>query len=861
MSDGRHVPLYAIDRPGLRARLDAGSTAPLLLVVAPAGSGKTVLLGQWADSRPRDAVAWIDVESSDVDALVFVRRLIDAVADIDERLADLHVPVGTPEGGLGDAFIEAFADELRNLSDLVVVFDDLHQIAGSAIVADLWRLVDMLPPNAHFVFASRVDLQLGWSRHRLAHGLVELRQAELAFSQDVTGRVLERITGAPVSDATAAAVTRHTEGWAAGVQLSALSMRFQSDPERIVERLIENDRLIVDYLTEEILAALTPERMEALLRLSVLDEICGGLAETVAGVTKGDELLRQLERESMFIVGVPDHSGWYRFHHLFRDLLRFRLREVDGQGETRLLKAAAAWHLNRGNNSAAVEYLVRARGWDGVCEIALASGSEVYERCPTTVAGWLARVPEDVRWSTPHVELLYGIVAGMNGQSAHAVDILTRLLAAEVLDIGSQQVALTYLATCVYFQPHPDRFLDIAERSLALLDEHPAAATPDLLHLTSHALLETLSRVALARAHLLLGDIPAARSAAHAALSSEGSNYGPYRVQALGTLAFTEAWTGRLKRATDLADDALELARELSLLSHPAPADAYLARAIVAIQRGESEAGVFSLQEGNLRAAANHQTELMWLAHLASALIDPRDTGSAAMEPHGHPPPVATRVLLAVEWRRARLSGAPRDPGRWGESEWSTLAFEQVASLLERGCTVDARVLLERVRYVPDPAFPAAMVEHELASAWLAAAEGRRPDSKQHLSLALDLAEREGLAYPVLAAGAGVLALVEALPRSESPFRQRLSQSSGSLAEALNQLPNPLTAREMELLELLPTRSTSAEIAARWYVSVNTVKTHLGHVYRKLDVADRTAAIARAHELGLLEEHTIARRR
>lgn len=862
MTDGRHIPQYAIDRPGLRARLDAGSAAPLSLVIAPAGSGKTVLLRQWAGSRPRGSVVWMDVTPADADPLVFGRRLVAAVADIHSAPVRLRMTAGTTEDGLGESFLEAVAAEFRGVPDLVVVFDDLHRIAGSAVVADLWRLVDLLPASVHFVFASRIDLQLGWSRHRLAHGLMELRQAELAFTPEVTGRVLERIIGNDVSDATAVAVTRHTEGWAAGVQLTALSMRFQDDPEGIAQRLVENDRLVVDYLTEEILIAQPPERMDALLRLSVLDEVCGDLAESVAHVTKGDELLRQLERESMFIAEVPDRPGWYRFHHLFRDLLRFRLRATDEHDEADLAKAAAAWHLAHGDDAAAVEYLVRARAWDAVCDIALASGSDVYEQIPATaVARWLSLVPEDVRWSRPLVEVLYGIVAGMAGQSAHAVDILTRVLSAGVLDTGGQQVALTYLAGCVYSQPHPDRFLDVAKRSLALLAGTPDAVTPGLLHLTSPALLETMSRLALARACLLLGDVPAARAAAQDALASEGSNYGPYRVQVLGVLGIVEAWAGRLGRAEVLADDALDLARDLSLLSHPAPADAYLARAVVAIQRGESESGTCALRESHVRAAAARQTELMWLTHVASTLIDPRDAGPTAMPPDGHAPPIATRALQAMEWRRARLDGAPRDPGRWSESEWSTLAFEQVAALLQRGSIAEARALLERIRFARDLTFPALTVEHDLARAWLAAAEGRRADSRLHLSSALDLAEREGLAFPVLAAGSAVLALVEALPHRDSPFRRRLRQSSGSLTEALNELPNPLTAREMELLELLPTRSTSAEIAARWYVSVNTVKTHLGHVYRKLDVADRTAAIARAQELGLLEDQALTRGR
>lgn len=855
----RRVPRHAVDRPLLRGRLDAGVVAPLTLVVAPAGSGKTVLLAQWAASRSDLAVAWLEVAFADADPSAFAGRLVAAVARADPRVAAIHAPVGTPTGGLGDPFIEAFAAEISALGELVVVFDDLHHIGSSEIVTDLWRLVDRLPPNAHFVFASRVDLRLGWSRHRLAHGLVELRQAQLAFDDDMTGQVLQQITGMTVSDSTAALVTRHTEGWAAGVQLSALSMRFHDDSDRFADHLGETDRLIIDYLTEEVFDGQTPRRRKALLRLSVLDEVCAGLAESVAGISDGDRFLQQLERESMFIVAVPDRPGWYRFHHLFRDLLMYRLRATDAEGEGVLLRAAADWYLAREDTATAVEYLLRARAWESVARIVLAAGVDVYERSrATTVARWLSLVPEDVRRSDSRLELVYGMTVGISGRGAQSVEIFGRLLGDAGLDLGSRMVALTYLSSCAYFQPHPDRFREAAQEALTLIADHPEVEPPGLLGLTSRPFLETVSRTMIARADLLLGDFAGARIAADEALQSEGSrHYGPYRVQLAGTLALVEAWAGRLERAAALAEGALDLARDLDLLPHPAPADAHLARAIVAIQRGEAEAGAHSLHEGSIRAAANQRTQLMWIAHLASALIDPCGTDAAAIEPHGAPPPAVQKALMALEWRRSRLEGAPRDPGRWLESVWSTLAFEQMAALLERGSVAAARSLFDAIEYSPDPQLPAATVEHQLALAWLTHAEGHADESRAALAEALELAESEGLVYPVTAAGPTVSALIHALPGPRSRFRQRIARPTVSRAEAMRHLPTALTSRELELLEYLPTRLSNGEIAEKWFVSVNTVKTHMAHLYRKLDAKDRRAAIVKAQELGLLREDSV----
>ena len=859
-TDVPRVPRHAVDRPALRARLDAGVDAPLTLIVAPAGSGKTVLLSQWARSRRDLTLVWLDIAPSDADALTFGRRLVDAIGRVGDSRSRSEVPIGGVGGGLGEAVIDALADDMKYVSGLVVVFDDLHHLAGTDVLSDLWRLAERLPETAHFVFVSRMDLKLGWSRHRLTHGLVELRQAQLAFDDDVTARVLERITGMKVSSNTAAAVTTHTEGWAAGVQLSALSMRSQDNPEQFADHLGDSDRLIVDYLTEEVFDAQSPRRRRALLRMSVLDELCAALVTSVAGVREGEELLLALERESMFITAVPGRIGWYRFHPLFRDLLRYRLRASDADSEPRLLRAAADWHLAQGDTTRAVEYLIRAREWSLVCDIVLASGRDAYERLRTpTIARWLSLLPADVRRADPRVELLYGMVVGMSGRGAHTVEIMNGLLAADVLDIGGQQVALTYLATCVYFQPHPNQFLAAAQRSLALLAEHPAAVPPDLLGLTTRPLLEAVSYVAVGRAQLLLGNIPAARLATEAAMASGGSDYGPYRVQILGTSALIEAWAGRLQRATALADEALELARELSLLAHPAPADALIARALVAIQQGEPKDAVTLIHEGSTRAAANQRSQLMWLAQLAAALLEPLGADPTSHDPAGVPPPAVALALTAADWRRARLNGAPRAPARRAESQWTTLAFEHVAALLERGEVADARALLTGISYTADPSVPASHVEYQLAWAWLEAAGGRGSESRAHLTTALDLAESEWLAYPVVTAGPAIRSLIDALPGRQSAFRRTLLQPPSSPTREIRQPHQALTARELELLEYLPTRLTNIEIAQRFYVSVNTIKTHMAHMYRKLGVSSRTEAIVAAREMGMLPEATASR--
>lgn len=859
MTATRRIPPHAVDRPALRLQLDAGITAPLTLIVAPAGAGKTVLLSQWALARPDIPVAWFDISSADDAPVAFAERLVGGIAAV---VPGFHVPaalVDASDDRLGEEFLEDLAANLADAGTLVLVFDDLDRISGSSVLADLWRLVDLLPPGVHAVFASRVDLQLGWSRHRLEHGLVEIRQRELAFDDATTARVIEHIAGKAVTEQAAAAVTARTEGWAVGVQLTALSLRFSADPDRVVDTLAGTDRLVVDYLSEEVLDALEPERRDALIRLAVLDEACAELVEAVVDVD-GAAFLAALERDSLFLVAVPGRPGWFRFHRLFRDLLLYRLRAADPKAEPCLFEAAADWHFAQHDVETAIEYLIRARRWERVLEWVLASGRDVFEQLRTTsVARWLRHVPREVRAANPNAELLLAIVEGMSGRGLIAVDSLQALLGSRGLTIGQRQVALTYLAACVQFHPRAELFVTAAEEALALLHAHPDAEPPDILGLTSRPLLMFMAQGSAGRAHIFLGDLVRARAELTAAIDLAGFAYTPFRVHALGSLALVEAIEGRLVSAADRADEALATARESALLAHPAPADAYIARAIVAVQRGEPEVGALSLTEGNVRAAANQRTQLMWLGQVATMLVDPVDEHVNASEPPGPPPPLARQALVAIAMRRARLRGAPSAPPSSATS-WSPVAFEEIAALLGDGHIAAARSRLAQLRFEPDPLAPVPTIEFELLHGWLCVQEGRRAPARDHLEAALSLAVTEWIVDPFIRAGPSIADMIEELIGTRTEFALVVvSRVRAAVAARERKLMDDLTPRELELLAFLPSRLTIADIAARCFVSTNTIKTHLGHIYRKLGVSGRDAAIERAVGLGLIDVREIAR--
>ncbi len=838
--------------PDLRAHLDGALDAPLTLVVAPAGSGKTVLLSQWAASRDDLDFVWIDVERADDDPIRFARKLLGLLSSLDRSAADLASLLRIGGGGLGRPLLESLGTLLDGRPGAVLVFDDLHTLTNRAILDDLWWLADHLPATVHMVFSSRGDLRIALSRHRLRYALLELREAELAFDAETAAEVLHRIAGVPATAATVASVMDSTEGWAAGVQLSAISIRNHNDPEQFTRRLAGTDRLISDYLSEEVLNAQSDERRDILLRLSALDRMSPALVEHTLHVPDAVSLFDELERDSMFLVAIDGDREWFRFHHLFRDLLRYRLRARHPDEEVRILTAAATWFLERDDLPSAIECLLHARSWDRALDLIMRGGREVYERDQAASVGqWLAQVPEHARIARPAADALYGIVLGMSGEAVQGEDVLRALVTREGVDPGVVLVAQAYVAARVQFRPEVAVSLAASQEALRLLRVHADATPPDIIGLTQRPLLETLALGSLGRAHLLAGDLAEARRVLQLAVQSPGAQYTVYRVHLLGSQALVEAWAGRLAIAQKLADEALLLARDVRLLLHPAPADAYLALSLVAIHRGRPQVASFARHEGAVRAASNRRSQLEWIAYLHTILAgDPPFTANEPVKP---PPPIVRESLDVAARRALRLAGESGTTTRLPRS-WSPLLVESVSDALAHRRVGEARSMLDAAPFAPLPEQPLATVEHAILTAWLAHAEGRAVDARRRLGEALELAEEHGIVSAFVWAGPEVIGLVETHPSPPTPFRSELLWCA---REQLHTAPDesltePLTDRERELLAYLPTRLTNAELAARFFVSVNTIKTHMAHIYRKLDAPNRSAAVSRATELHLL---------
>lgn len=849
-------PAHAVERPRLRSRLDAALNAPLSVVVAPAGSGKTVLLSQWAASHPDVRVIWIGLESADSDPRRLLDHLLSAVLPRGRGTRDLGRPHAVNARAFGRPVLESLVRVFREHPPVVLVLDDLHHLAGSPLLPDLWWLADNVPEHTHLIFSSRIDYGLGWGGHRLSHSLIELRQSDLALDEAASATLLERIIGAPVSPRTLTAVMERTEGWAAGVVLTGLGLRSEADPEHFASELRGTDRLIAEYLSEQALAQQPPERRSLLLRLSVLDRMSAELVESILSVDDATSLFEELERESMFLVALDRDREWFRFHPMFRELLRYRLKAERPGAAAEIRTAAADWHLARGDVPSAIDYLLEAESWERAATVISGRGREVLERNDTvSVSLWLDALPAEFRATRPDVEILRGMLMMMNGDAARAEDVLREQADRPTLTPDRSAIIHTYLAARVQFRSDPRVALQAAESATTVLREHPDLHPPELLGLTHPNLLRTSSLTSAGRALFLAGDLDAARRRFDEALAEPGAQYSLYRIHLLGSLALLEAWAGRMRLAAAVSEEALDLAAETRLLAHPSPADAFLAAALASIERATPSSAAVPLHEGALRAAANHRTQLMWIAHLARVLseedvVDPVDRLPST------PPPIVAARLEAEEARALRLAhasnGGLRPPlaGRW-----SPLAFEATAGALTRNRPELARAHLDAISPEPPEFMPRAGVEQLILRSWLDARERGTGAGADAMHRALELASQHDLVAVFVRAGPEVMRLIADLPGTSTPFRASVLERASLLRRARASSPElaeQLTDRELEILAYLPTRMTNIELAARCYVSPNTIKTHMAHIYRKLAVPNRNSAVARAQDLGLI---------
>jgi LuxR family transcriptional regulator, maltose regulon positive regulatory protein len=839
------------------------------IVCAPAGSGKTTLLRSWA-SNYNGRVAFVTAERESTDGRRFWHAVFDA---LNEPVARTRRAKRISDGRVDpDTLIERINSRLGE-EPVVMVIDDLHEIASQQIIAQLERMVASLPPTVHAIFASRRDPRLRLHRLRLAGEVAEIRARELRFSEQETRELMDS-AGVVLSDEGASAICRRTEGWAAGIRLAAISLAAHPDPDRFVDEFSGGDRAVAEYLLEEMLERQPPEIQQMLLRTSIVPRLNGSLADRLADRTDTERVLLVLEDANAFVVSVDRRRTWFRYHQLLADFLRLELRRTLGEELPGLHRRAAGWFKEQGYVLDAARHLLGAGDWREAASLladhlvaltlegkqaevtallasfpsgaasenpdlalTMAAG-ELVEGRPTEAAAHLAVAEERLSQMPPQrrgavqnaIACSRLALSRQRGQFGEVVDQLTEMGlaggdATSEMDFDSDMrgVARMNLGIAEMWSGR----MQAGERNLshgAELARRARRPFLELICLSHLSFASTSASFSSAQGH--------ANEAVRLAETNGWDRRGTL-LPALGTLAFTHLSMG------DLEDGELWLTRARTAGEQNVdPASALLLHVcagMLAGARGDQQRALEAFQLA-LECDAQIEGEHVLSAQLSGSLI-------------------STLVRLdRLELARSTLEGLSPTLRQTGEVQIAAAYCH-----LSDGHAPDALSVIEGA---PPGTwagnFGSASVERHLVAGLAQLELGRQADARRSAEAALAAAERDRLLLPFLISGS--LRLLEELPPQDTAHRSLLIEArellggspNGSVRREWTSPAEPLSPSELRVLRYLPTNLTRPEIARELYVSVNTVNTHIRNIYAKLGTRGRSSAVERARGLQLL---------
>ena len=868
-----HATPWLIDRGDLLAALDRAAARKVTIISAPAGSGKTSLLRSWADHQgQRHRLAALQVQRDQQDVQQFWLALLDAVRHASATTGRAIPSAATPDFN-AQAMVDRVLSELDDAgADITLVIDDLHELNSPEALAQLTQLLTDLPPHVHAMLATRHDLRLRLHQLRLAGELAEIRAADLRFTERET-RMLLDASGIALSEAGAALLHQRTEGWAAGLRLAAISLVAHPDPERFVAEFSGSDRTVAEYLIAELLDRQPADVQDLLLRTSLLDRVNGELADLLTGRPASERILLELADANAFVVPLDPEHTWFRYHHLFGDLLRLELRRTLPEQVPALHRRAAGWFIRQGQVVDAIRHTQAAGDWPDAARL-LADYS-----FSLTLDGQAQTMQALVRAFPPgqdHPELAL-VRAGGDLVQGRLDEAAAHLAVAE-----------TYAGTA---PPDRQRRLQVAiaslKLSLARRRGHLAGVIEQVRFLASPVTGQSDEDIALgsdlrAVALMNLGTVEAwtlglpdaERHLQEGAVLAREIGRPYLEVGCLAQLAFASkihpfAMTQRRCR------EAIVLAERYGWGTEPVIAPALMTLASTMVWTGQFDEGERWLRRAVQALQTDTGPDIGLLMHIVSGMLH------ACRGCHHE----AFEEFSAAEYLRSQLEGShalasqvtgwmlatQARLGRPGEarSVLAALDDERAGSgEIRNACAViclaedDPAGALGAVRHVLDGTAPVlgyvTVVEAHLLAGLAHRELGDQHAANQAAERALALAESDRLALPF--AMTGSRELLEALPRHETAHAALLADIldvlHGSSPAADNQPPPPdaeeLSLGELRVLRYLPTNLSRPEIAGELSVSPNTVSTHIRSIYAKLQVRDRSSAVQRARELRLL---------
>jgi len=885
-------------RPALIELLNAGLDSALILLSAQAGAGKTTLLAEWLAQIQSPAV-WLSLDENDNEVNRFLAYFVTAIQSAWPDFGGaIAAAARSPQPPPAETILAWLINELVERDALVIVLDDYHAIRLETIHAAVNFLIEHLPPQIHLVIATRSDPPLGLSRLRSRLLLTEVRLAQLRFSRAEAAEFLAQVMGLNLPDELVAVLEKRTEGWIAGLQLAGLSLRGAGDPARFVQAFSGSHQYILDYLIDEVLQRQPPEIQTFLLRTSILNRLsaplCAALWQPDERPTQGGyssaECLAYLERSNLFLVPLDDERRWFRYHHLFADLLRHQLERQPADQVAQLHRRASRWFEQQELVSEALWHAVRAGDHDWAAGLVEARAQDLMlQGYIPKIGEWLAALPEDLLRSRPWLSVYQAWYLVMTGEARPVEACLEVVERCPAATPAERQALNENVAAIRAF---------IAGRTLDAPKAVAAARAALSVIGEGNVLLRATACYNLGVASLMMNDLTGAcqalRESGRLGAASRNLNMA---VPSLASLGVQEMALGRLHLAEKTLHEALQLAvgpdgRRLPLAMRPLAALSelhYEWNHLELARQFARESCALESGWGNTAAAAQAYQALCQVCLAQGDLPAAQAACDRAEE--------IIRLYQLPDWHapnamrcRVRLwlhpgAGNPAAALRWAAEQLGAIqAGDPLPYLREAGNLAAARVLaaagreraaldlLQRLHAsARDGGRISAQIQILTLQALAHSGLGESHAALETLEQALALAEPEEHVRAIIDAGAQVAALlVETVARRQTahldyairllaalgytadPHSHTVQLAAGAPVRTAGSLVEPLTDRELEVLLCLAQGMTNSEIAGQLVVAVSTVKRHINHIFAKLGVTSRAQALVAARESGLL---------
>jgi len=882
-----------IKRPHLLEQLNRGLHRKLTLISAPAGFGKTTLVTDFLqsygdDSSPPFLVAWLSLDEGDNDAVRFLTYLITSL----NRIQGLETVIGlgalqmiqAPQPPAPETIMIALINEVALLSEkIILILDDYHLMESQQIHESLNFLIENLPPQLHLVITTREDPPFPISRLRTRGQLNEFRAVDLRFTSTETVEFLNQVMELNLSVEDITTIEARTEGWITGLQMAAISMQGSQDVKGFIKSFTGSHRYVLDYLIEEVLEQQPEEIQIFLMQTAILDQLNGSLCDAVTDQENGQETLEMLERTNLFIIPLDNERQWYRYHHLFGDLLVQRLRQTQPDKMSVLHNKASDWFNHQGMKREAIQHSLAAKNYEKAGKLIESVGIDIMEQGEnSTVVRWVSSLPDKVIESRPFLCILQAWVMLYSGQ----IDIAeSRLLDAEnALKIQSHkddQRDLEIINGLIYSNRAYLSFLKGQHAQTIAYAQKALEELPD-----NAALFRAQTGIYLGVAYRYQGQLQDAFSTYNKILPIAQQLRGRIAVQCSQNLGDLLWQMAKLNQAQDVLEKALKITEQhVGRPDMPYCGFIYVLLGRILHQRNELSEAQQKIEKGFSLCQDWKLPEITALSYLDLANIywalgkhdEARESYQGAIKIFGDFSLWGRKYAEANKAKFEIALGNFESAEHWAQSNDITTDgdflfhreneyFTLIRLLIAKNKFGEAFSLAERILHINQKnGNKHARLESLILLSISKFEEGIADVAIENLLEALKMAEPEGFIRIFVDEGPPMARLLyEALSREISPeYVQKLLAAFPDVEPEKNLLSDPvvsdsewiepLSERELELLQLIAEGLSRQEIASRLVISLNTVKTHARNIYSKLGVNNQMQAVGKAQGLGLLE--------